>query len=202
MEEKEKSKMDAFIPKVRECAYYTEKTRRDYLQQCSDYYDEYLMHYLMKEKRFWMMNEEMKVELEMRDHQGSEEHVKNEKEEQQEEMMKKKRKKRGRPRIYPKKQLMSITMEDLRSKASNPFGAERVKKSKKEMKKKKKSMEDAGRPRGRPRIHPKKQLMSITMEDLRSKASDPFGAERVKKSKKEKKSMEDAAAVALDLGAT
>ena len=37
------------------------------------------------------------------------------------------------------------------------------------------------------KIHPKKQLMSITMEDLRSKASDPFGAERVKKSKKEKK---------------
>jgi len=149
--------MDAYIPKVRECAYFTEKTRRDYLQQCSDYYDEYLMHYLMKEKRFWMMNEEMKVELEMRDHEGSEEHVKNcklrkqkqhEKEEEKEQQeTKKKRKKRstgrprGRPRIHPKKQLMSITMEDLRSKASDPFGAERVKKSKKE--KKKKSMEDA-----------------------------------------------------------
>jgi len=140
MEEKEKSKMDAYIPQIREHAYYTEKTRRDYLQQCSDYYDEYLMHYLMKEKRFWMMNEEMKAELEMRDHEGSEEHVKNcklrkqkkyEKEEQQQQEIKKKKKNRkkcstgrprGRPRIHPKKQLMSITMEDLRSKASDPFG--------------------------------------------------------------------------------
>jgi len=143
MDEKEKSKMDAFIPKVRECAYYTEKTRRDYLQQCSDYYDEYLMHYLMKEKRFWMMNEEMKVELEMRDHEGSEEQKQHEKEEQQEEIKKKKKRStgrpRGRPRIHPKKERMSITMEDLRSKASDPFGAERVKKSKKE--KKKKTME-------------------------------------------------------------
>jgi len=154
MEEKEKSKMDAFIPTVRECAYFTEKTRRDYLQQCSDYYDEYLMHYLMKEKRFWMMNEEMKVELEMRDQQAFQEDVKNsklgkqkqhEKEEQQEEMKKKKKKcstgrPRGRPRIHPKKQLMSITMEDLRGKASDPFGAERVKKKLK--KEKKKNMED------------------------------------------------------------
>jgi len=84
----------------------------------------------MKEKRFWMMNEEMKVELEMRDHEGSEEHVKNcklrkqkqhEKEEQQQEIKKKKKRKKrstgrptGRPRIHPKKQLISITMEDLR----------------------------------------------------------------------------------------
>ena len=38
--------------------------------------------------------------------------------------------------------------------------------------------------------------MSITMEDLHSKASDPFGAERVKKWKKEKKKTMEAEAVA------
>ena len=158
--------MDAYIPQIREHAYYTEKTRRDYLQQCSDYYDEYLMHYLMKEKHFWMMNEEMKAELEMRDHEGSEEHVNNcklrkqkkyEKEEQQQQEIKKKKKNRKKC--------------------------------------------STGRPRGRPRIHPKKQLMNITMEDLRSKASDPFGAERVKKSKKEKKKLMEDAAAAVDVDA-
>jgi len=166
MEEKEKSKMDAYIPQIREHAYYTEKTRRDYLQQCSDYYDKYLFDFLMKEKRFWMMNEEMKAELEMRDHENGDEHVK-------------------KCKLYRKC-----------SRQKESKKQEKEKEQQQEMKKKKKKR-STGRPRGRPRIHPKKQLMSITMEDLRSKASDPFGAERVKKkSKKEKKkkSMEDAAA--------
>jgi len=30
----------------------------------------------MKEKRFWMMNEEMKIQLEIRDQEDAEEHVK------------------------------------------------------------------------------------------------------------------------------
>ena len=101
----EKSKMDAFIPKIKECAYETEKTRRDYLRQCSEYYDKYLNGYFMKEKRFWMMNEEMKVQLEIRDQEDAEEHVKNcrkcsrqqEPEEQQkQEQQQQERKKRGR----------------------------------------------------------------------------------------------------------
>jgi len=165
MDEKEKSKMDAYIPQIREHAYYTEKTRRDYLQQCSDYYDKYLFDFLMKEKRFWMMNEEMKAELEMRDHENGDEHVKN-------------------CKLYRK-----------RSRQKEPKKQEKEKEKEQQQEMKKKKKRSTGRPRGRPRIHPKKQLMSITMEDLRSKASDPFGAERVKKKlKKEKKSMEDVAA--------
>jgi len=47
----------------------------------------------------------------------------------------------------------------------------------------KKKRNSTGRPRGRPRIPPKKQKMCITMEDLRMKASDPFGVKRGKKVK-------------------
>ena len=102
------------------------------------------------------MNEEMKVELEIRDKNDAEDNCsrkrsKQPQEEQQEEEKKKKTTKklsklkpsgtgryRGRPRIHPKKQRMCFTMEDLCVKASNPFGAKRLTR-----KKEKKSMEDA-----------------------------------------------------------
>ena len=148
----QKSKMEVFIPKIKECAYFTEQTRRDYLRECSEYYDQYLNDYLMKEKRFWMKNEEMKVELDIRDKNDADEDAKkrcrklriqqeSEEEQQQQESKKKKRKRRstgrpvGRPRIHPKKERMCFTMEDLRSKASDPFGAKRVKKPPKREKK-------------------------------------------------------------------
>jgi len=117
--------MDAFIPQMREHAYYTEKTRHDYLRECREYYDKYLNDFLMKEKCFWMRNEEMKVGL---DH--AEEHVKNCRQQEPEEQ-ENKRKSTGRPRGRPpKKQRMCITMEDLRMKASDPFGVKRGKKEK------------------------------------------------------------------------
>ena len=56
MDDIQKSKMDAFIPQIREHAYYTEKTRRDYLRECSEYFGKYLNDFLMKEKCFWMRN--------------------------------------------------------------------------------------------------------------------------------------------------
>ena len=136
MDDIHRSKVIAFIPKIKECAYEAEKTRRDYLSQCSEYYDKYLNDYLMNEKRFWMMNEEMKVELDIRDKNDAEEvDVKKgcvkrsrqqelEEEKQQKERKKKKRG-TGRPRGRPKKQKMCFTMEDLRMKASDPFGAKR-----------------------------------------------------------------------------
>ena len=93
-----------------------------------------------------MKNDEMMVEMDIRDHEKAEEHVKNselrkrsrqqeqEKEEKQQQEMKKKRKStggpRGRPRIHPKKQKMCITMEDLRMKASCSFGVKRGKREK------------------------------------------------------------------------
>jgi len=77
MDNVQKSKMDAFIPKIRECAYFTEKTKRNYLQQSSKHYDEYLYKCLMKEKCFWMKNDEMMVEMDIRDHENADEHVKN-----------------------------------------------------------------------------------------------------------------------------
>ena len=76
MDDIQKSKTDAFIPQIRDHAYYTEKTRHDYLRECSEYYDKYLNDFLMKEKCFWMRNEEMKVGLETRNHENAEEHVK------------------------------------------------------------------------------------------------------------------------------
>jgi len=122
MDDIQKSKMDAFIPQMKEHAYYTEKTRRDYLRECSEYYDKYLHDFLMKEKCFWMRNEEMKVEL-----NHAEEHVKNCRQQEPEEQENKRKRPRGRP---PKKKRMCITMEDLRMKASDPFGAKRGKKEK------------------------------------------------------------------------
>ena len=114
-----------------------------------------------------MMNEEMKVELGIRDKQDAEKHVKKcgskrskqlkseeEKEQHQQPERKKKRKKHSKPSGRKK---MSITTEQLRSQASDPFQSNYVK-----------------RPRGRPRIHPKKERMCFTMDDLRMKASDPF----------------------------
>jgi len=163
----QKSKMEVFIPKIKECAYITEKTRRDYLRECSEYYNQYLNDYLMNEKRFWMMNEEMKVELDIRDKNDADEDAK-----------KCSRKLRRQQESEEEQQQQ-------------------------ECKKKKRKRHSTGRPVGRPRIHPKKQLMCITMEDLRSKASDPFGAKRVKKPKREKKrvsfqSNEDAAAATME----
>jgi len=35
-----------------------EKRRCDYLKDCSDYYDKYLNKHLMKEKGYWMMDEQ------------------------------------------------------------------------------------------------------------------------------------------------
>jgi len=134
----QKSKMDAFIPKMRDCAYFTEKTRRNYLQQCSKHYDEYLYKCLMKEKSFWIKNDEMMVEMDIRDHENvtrkCSTQQEQEKEEKQPQEMKKKRKStgrpRGRPRIHPKKQKMCIMMEDLHMKASDLFGVKRGKKVK------------------------------------------------------------------------
>jgi len=127
MDDIQKSKVDAFIPQNREHAYYTEKTRHDYLRECSEYYDKYLNDFLMKEKCFWMRNEKMKVGL---DHENAEEHVKNCRQQEPEEQ-ENKRKSTGRPRGRPpKKQKMYITMEGLRMKASDPFGAKRGKKVK------------------------------------------------------------------------
>jgi len=59
----QKSKMDAFNPKMRECAYFTQKTRHNYLQK-------YSYKCLMKEKSFWMNNDEMMVEMDIRDHEN------------------------------------------------------------------------------------------------------------------------------------
>jgi len=50
------------------------KTRRDYLKDCSNYYDydKYLNKHLMKEKGFWTMEEQDKVALQIRDRELAE----------------------------------------------------------------------------------------------------------------------------------
>ena len=53
MEGEHKSKKDFYIGKIKACADVMWKTRRDYLNECSNYYDKYLNRYLMTEKCFW-----------------------------------------------------------------------------------------------------------------------------------------------------
>jgi len=120
MEREHKSKIDPYIGRIKSCADEMEKTRCDYVRECSDYYDKYLNRYLMKEKRFWMMDEEMKVNLQIRDQEDAEEFVKRwkcsrfELEQQQKKNMK------PVQSIRRRQKEMTYTMESLCSKASQP----------------------------------------------------------------------------------
>jgi len=127
----QKSKMDAFIPKMMDSAYDMEKTRRDYLRQCSEHYNKKLYDCLMQLKCFWMKLEDVQVELEISGNENVDEYVKNSalrrklcQQQEPKEQEKKKRKSTGRPRVQPPKK------HDLRMKASDPFGVKRGKKVK------------------------------------------------------------------------
>jgi len=71
------SKRDAFIPKLMECAYYTEKTRRDYLWQCSEHFNKKLYDCLVQLKSFWMELEDVQVDLEKSGNEYVDKYIKN-----------------------------------------------------------------------------------------------------------------------------
>jgi len=64
---REKSKRNAFIPHIMECAYYTEKTRRDYLRKCSEHFNRLLYDCLVDSKCRWLKREDDQFELEKSD---------------------------------------------------------------------------------------------------------------------------------------
>jgi len=73
----EKSKRNAFIPHMMECAYYTEKTRRDYLRKCSEHFNKLLYDCLVDSKCWWMKCEDDQVELEKSGNEHVADYIKN-----------------------------------------------------------------------------------------------------------------------------
>jgi len=73
----EKSKRNAFIPHMMECAYYTEKTRRDYLHQCSEHFNKQLYDCLVDSKCWWMQREDDQVQLEKSGNENVADYIKN-----------------------------------------------------------------------------------------------------------------------------
>jgi len=71
MEGDERSKLITYTDRIGACADDVEKTRQDYLKDCSNYYDKYLNERLMK-KGFWMMEEQDKIALKIRNRELAE----------------------------------------------------------------------------------------------------------------------------------
>ena len=73
----EKSKRNMFIPHMMECAYFTEKTRRDYLRQCSEHFNKQLYDCLVDSKCWWMQREDDQVQLEKSGNENVADYIKN-----------------------------------------------------------------------------------------------------------------------------
>jgi len=73
----QKSKVDAFIPKMMDSAHAIEELRCDYLRQCNEHYNKKLYDCLKQLKSLWMMMEKNQVELEISGNVYVDEHIKN-----------------------------------------------------------------------------------------------------------------------------
>ena len=73
----EKSKRNAFIPHMMECAYFTEKTRRDYLRKCSEHFNKLLYDCLVDSKCWWLKREDDQFELEKSGNEHVADYIKN-----------------------------------------------------------------------------------------------------------------------------
>jgi len=72
-----KSKRSSIIPHITECTYYIEKTRRDYLRQCSEHFNKKLYDSLVDMKRWWMQCEDTQVALEKSNNENVADYIKN-----------------------------------------------------------------------------------------------------------------------------
>ena len=113
----QKSKVDAFIPKMMDSAYDMEKLRCNYLRQCSEHYNKKLYDCLMQLKSFWMMMEKNQVALEISGNEYVDEHIKNsvlrrKLYRQQEPKKQEKKKSTGRRRGRPRKKGQKVKFVD------------------------------------------------------------------------------------------
>ena len=72
-----KSKRSMFVPHITECTYYIEKTRRDYLRQCSEHFNKKLYESLVDMKLWWMQREDNWVALEKSGNENVANYIKN-----------------------------------------------------------------------------------------------------------------------------